>query len=66
MSIRSVIWRADPAISSSATRAPADGATVRTAKAHPTTARAVGTAVSATRITKIRWRNASSILLAPI
>src|SRR2546425_6689641 len=56
VSMRSTIRRADAATSSSATRAPADGATVRTASAQPTTARAVGTAVRATKITKIRLR----------
>src|SRR2546426_12231703 len=61
VSIRSTIRRADAVISSSATRAPADGATVRTASAQPTTAKAVGTAVRATRITKIRWRKGRGI-----
>src|SRR5437763_4343238 len=61
--MRSTIWRADAAISSRATRAPADGPTVRTASAHPTTARAVGTAVSATRTTKIRCGNGSAIFV---
>src|SRR5205823_13255648 len=61
VSIRSTMSRAAAATSSHATRAPADGPTVRTASAHPTTASAVGSAVSATRMRKIHWRNGSAI-----
>ena len=54
VSTRSSIRRAEIPTCSSDTRAPAEGAPARTARAHPITARTVGTAASAARTAKIR------------
>jgi len=58
--------RVDATTCSSEALDPAAGASARTEIAHPITASVVGTAVSATRITKIRCRKASAILMLAI